>query len=176
MASTAVQLKITLLDTEPPVWRQVVVPGSTTLDQLHEIFQTAMGWQNYHLHLFEIDGVVYGDDEEMDFDLVGDELDTKLAEVVRAGSHFRYEYDFGDGWQHHVEVEEVRPARGVSVECLDGERACPPEDCGGATGFARILQVLADPNHPDHDQIAEDYADFDPHAFDVATPNELLSL
>ena len=175
MRAGTMQLKITLLDVEPLVWRRVVVPTTIALDELHTVVQMAMGWLDYHLHLFEIDGVVYADDaDEMEFEVVGDEADTILAEVVGPGSRFRYEYDFSDGWQHQVEVEQV--SLGLTpTRCVDGERACPPEDCGGPPGYARLLRALADLARGECIELIDRYGDFDPDDFDADAVTEQLA-
>ncbi|TQN42143.1 pRiA4b ORF-3-like protein [Blastococcus colisei] len=141
----AVELTVTLADVDPPVWRRLVVPERTTLRDLHGLLQAAMGWQDAHLWLFEVDGVRYGDVEDMD------DLGDPRAVIVGSmpdGTVFRYDYDFGDGWEHDVRVEGRRTAEAPA--CVDGARACPPEDCGGPPGYAEMLTVLADPRHPDH--------------------------
>lgn len=131
MEVSAVQLKVTLRGVRAPVWRRLVVPSSFTLAELHSVFQTAMGWTDSHLHAFEVDGVLYGDVEEFDGKL-GHERRTRLSRVARPVSKFRYEYDFGDGWERAVVIEQLLPEVTVSAPfCVTGRRACPPEDCGG---------------------------------------------
>jgi hypothetical protein len=132
-----VRLKITLRGVRPPVWRRLVVPSSVTLAELHSVFQTAMGWTDSHLHSFDIGGVLYGDVDDFDGDRVGNETRTRLSSVARVVSKFRYEYDFGDGWEHDVLVEQVQAdASVIAPYCLAGRRACPPEDCGGPWGMS----------------------------------------
>jgi hypothetical protein len=158
------ELELTLRDVEPPVWRRIVVPQSVTLHRLHGLIQAAMGWENSHLHLFAIDGRDYGDPE--DGDDMGD-LRTRLSDVVAPGSVFRYDYDFGDGWEHDVQV--LGTTTSDEPRCLDGARACPPEDCGGPPGYEDLLEVLADPEHPDNDDLRDWLgSEFDPEVFDVA--------
>lgn len=149
------QLRITLADTSPSVWRRVLVPGGYTLDRLHRLIQYAMGWQDCHLHSFDIDGKQYGQpDPEGELMLV-DELDARLDAVAGKGSRFVYTYDFGDWWEHEVLVEDVSPAEPDERYplCVEGERACPPEDVGGPPGFADLLAALADPWHPEHEEM-----------------------
>ena len=170
------QLKVTLLDTKPPIWRRVLVDGSATLDHLHEVIQAAFGWWNYHLHEFEVGGTRYGapDPDEDWGEPPRDERRTRLDAIAGVGSSFRYMYDFGDGWDHRVVVEKVLPASsGAAVPaCVDGRRACPPEDCGGTWGYRELLEILADPDHPEHDERREwlgrplDPDAFDPDAFE----------
>ena len=166
------QLMVTLQDTEPPVWRRVLVDGASTLDQLHEVIQAAFGWWNYHLHDFEVDGTEYGVPDPDWADWRGEVIDertVRLDEVAEAGSRLEYRYDFGDNWQHEIVVEKVQPAEaGTTVPaCVDGQRAGPPEDCGGTWGYRELLEILADPSHPEHrERRAWLGQPFDPDAFD----------
>jgi hypothetical protein len=100
------QLKVSLLEIEPEIWRQLRVPGGASLDRLHEIFQVAMGWTNSHLHQFSVGDIRYGvPDPDFDQGDVRDERNVRLFEVAtRANDSFVYEYDFGDGWEHRVVV------------------------------------------------------------------------
>jgi hypothetical protein len=171
----AVRLKITLRGVRPPVWRRVVVPASFTLAELHSVLQTAMGWTDSHLHSFDVGGVLYGDVEELE-GKVGNETRTRLSSVARRVSKFRYEYDFGDAWEHDVLIEDVQPdAAAAEPFCTAGRRACPPEDCGGPWGYEHLLEVLADPEHEEHAHLSEWIGGpFDPQEFDVAETNDQL--
>lgn len=169
------QFKITLLESKPPIWRRIQVKNCT-LDTLHEHIQTAMGWTNSHLHQFEIDGKRYGDpelidDEFEDFHCI-DSTVTKVSEVVsKTGKrfHFQYEYDFGDDWQHEVLYEGcLRAEKGQRYPlCVEGERACPPEDVGGVWGYAEYLEARADPKHEQHGEMLQWRGPFDPEEFDA---------
>jgi hypothetical protein len=171
-AEQAVQLTVTLRDVEPPIWRRLVVPTSLTLHELHTVIQTAMGWQNYHLHLFDVDGVNYGDVEDMEGPL-GDE---DAFTVGQAAGGFSYEYDFGDGWTHDIHIDQVIASVGAP-QLVGGARACPPEDCGGAWGYRHLLEVLADPAHEEHEHLLGWVGGaFDPEAFDLAETNANLEL
>jgi hypothetical protein len=169
------QFKITLLDSRPPIWRRIQVKDCT-FDKLHEHIQTAMGWTNSHLHHFKINGRPFGDPMLMEenFEEFGyqDSTTTKLSEILpRSGRRFpfEYEYDFGDSWEHEVLFEgylRAEPGRRYPV-CLEGERACPPEDCGGVWGYADFVEAIRDPNHPDHGELLEWVGrPFDPEEFD----------
>lgn len=170
------QFKITLKEIKPPIWRRIQVKDCT-LDKLHERIQTAMGWTNSHLHQFKIGGVVYGDPELLcegwqDETLPVNSLQTKISKIVpRNGKpfHFEYEYDFGDGWEHEVVFEGcLRAETGTRYPlCLEGDRACPPEDVGGVGGYEEYLEALADPKHKRHEEFMEWRAAFDPEAFDA---------
>lgn len=171
------QLQISLVGVCPSVWRRVLVPGGYTLDRLHRVVQYAMGWQNYHLHSFEIDGVQYGVPDPVGELLFRDELDTRLDAVVGKGSRFRYTYDFGDWWEHDLVVEDVLATDpdGRYPACLDGDRACPPEDVGGPAGYRLLIEALADPLHPEHDAMRDWLGRFlDPASFDPGRASTLL--
>jgi hypothetical protein len=171
------QLRLTLEDVRPVVWRRLLVPGSVRLDKLHRMFQAAMGWQDYHLHSFEIGDARFG----MQFDEFPEgELDEKSVTVLRAIGdvrRFSYEYDFGDSWGHEVVVESFsRSLLGLKFGvCVDGQNACPPEDCGGPPGYADVLEVLADPTHEEHEHTRSWVGGpFDPAEFDLGLANARL--
>jgi len=173
------QLRIELADVTPAVWRRVLVRSDMTLAQLHDVLQTAMGWENGHLHAFTIGGARFGpflgDDDEPD-DLI-DEEEVFLRGVLEGVERFTYEYDFGDGWEHEITVEanSDTDAKLTFAVCIDGQHACPPEDCGGPHGYADLLEALADPEHEDHDEVTEWMGGaFDPYEFDLADVNAEL--
>jgi hypothetical protein len=164
------QLKVTLRDSRPPIWRRILVPGDVRLDALHHILQAAMGWHDSHLHAFEIGGEQYGvQDPDLDMLDMEDERRVRLDRAVpEAGGRFSYEYDFGDSWDHQILVEKILPPEpGMTLpRCLTGRRACPPEDCGGIWGYAAMVEALADPKHKDHKSARRWVGkSFDPEAF-----------
>ena len=173
------QLKITLRDVRPPIWRRVQVKDCS-LAELHEIIQVAMGWEFSHLYSFEVNGVEYGD-----LDMTGDELDmkddrrAKLSRLVRGEEFkFHYTYDFGDNWQHDIVVEKVLPPEAGKTYpvCVHGKRSGPPEDVGGPWGYMGFVEAMRDPKHPQHDEFTEWYEDpFDPEAFDIDEVNRRLA-
>lgn len=172
------QLKITLKDFRPPIWRRVQVASETTLGKLHRIIQLAMGWTNSHLHAFLIQGVEYGQPmPEYDFD-VRNERTVKLSRIV-TGEKFKflYTYDMGDSWEHEILVEKVLPTEPQTRYpiCLTGKRACPPEDCGGVWGYAEFLEAIQEPDHPEHESMLEWVGGaFDPDAFTLDEVNQQL--
>ena len=176
--SAVYQLKVTLKGSKPPIWRRIQVTNATTLQQLHQILQEVMGWDNYHLHQFYIGGIDYGQpnpDYGLDF---RNEKNVKLSQVV-PGEKFKYSYtyDFGDDWEHQIVFEKVLPiASEVRYPvCLAGKRACPPEDCGGIWGYVQLLEALADPQHPEHEEMLEWVGgSIDPEAFDLDEINQRL--
>lgn len=174
-------LRITLEAVEPPVWRRVQVPGSITLERLHTVIQKAMGWRDVHLHEFEVGGRRYGQPEpdEPHYKVEPEWKLTLRAAAPTEGARFRYVYDLGDGWGHELLVEAIQaPAAPFKYPgCLAGERACPPEDCGGAPGYANLLEVLRDRTHPEHrDMLAWAGRGFNPERFDLAAVNRKLRL
>ena len=177
------QLKITLKNIRPPIWRRVLVPGHFTLRQLYVVIQVAMdGWGGGHLHEFEINGKHYGEQigpgEDWGVPIV-DETQVKLADVVRGEkTKFLYIYDFGDDWEHEILVEKFLPidAEVTYPMCLKGKRSCPPEDCGGPWGYAELLGIWADPTHPEHEEQCEWLVEgFDPEDFDIEGVNTSLA-
>lgn len=173
------QLKITLKDSKPAIWRRLQVPSDITLADLHEALQIAMGWTDSHLHQFVIGKTTFGQPDVDDLLECEDEEHFRLEDLIRAkGSRFRYEYDFGDHWVHQIVLEDLlRPDPAARYpRCTGGARACPPEDCGGMGGYAQTLAILAAPEHPEHDEIVDWLeADFDPERFDLAATNEALA-
>jgi len=176
------QLKIKLLGvTKPPVWRRLQLRADTRLDQLHEIFQAALGWENYHMHAFSFGEQEFGiPDPELGF---SDERQVTLSELTDVGARFRYTYDFGDDWQHEITVEDLLDADPDThyPALIAAKGACPPEDCGGPWGYANLRQILADPNHDEHQDMLEwlglDNAnDFDPAAVATETIDHELAL
>jgi hypothetical protein len=175
------QIKVVLLETNPPIWRRFVVPSSVTLHRLHLILQDVMGWTNSHLYRFQIGTREYA---EPDPDNQFNELDfknsrrTKLGQLVtKKGSTFLYEYDFGDGWLHELVVEDILEHKpGIRYPaCLAGERACPPEDCGGIDGYQELLEIMTDPDHEEYpDMMTWLGGHFDPDWFDVEIVNQKL--
>ena len=177
------QLKITLRDVKPAIWRRIQVKDCT-LDKLHEYIQTAMGWTNSHLHHFGVADRHYGDPELMEENFEGmnyrDSTITLLSDIVpKDGGRFRfvYEYDFGDSWEHEVLFEGCpKVDKGQKFPlCLEGERACPPEDVGGVPGYAEFLETIGDRDHEEREGTLE-WAEgwFDPDEFDAATATKSM--
>ncbi len=174
--TTVYQFKVTLKEIEPPIWRRIQVKDCT-LDKLHEHIQTAMGWTNSHLHQFMIGGVRHGDPELIyegweDEEPPVNSLRTKISKIVPTeGKRFQfdYEYDFGDGWEHEILFEGFVPAeKGVRYPlCVEGARACPPEDVGGPYGYEEYVRAMANPRHKRHKEFLEWNGPYDPEKFDA---------
>jgi hypothetical protein len=139
------RLRVTLREVTPVVQRVIDVPAAITLDELHEVLQVALGWTDSHLHQYRTDSAVYSVPLD-DWDDEG-ETDERGVRLSALPSQFTYLYDYGDGWTHDVEL--IGPG-GDTAGCLDGQGACPPEDCGGPYGYAELLATLTDPRHPEH--------------------------
>lgn len=163
------QLKITLTGSQPPVWRRVRVPCDMTLAQLHDVIQASMGWTDGHLHQFVVGDAVYGPADADGLLECEDEEGVRLRSIARRpGTRFCYEYDFGDGWEHDVELEEVldpSPSAFYPL-CTDGGGACPPENSGGVAAYRRMLDVIGDTRHPRRARTLQQLgAGFDPELF-----------
>jgi hypothetical protein len=178
LSLTVHELTVTLLDVTPPVWRRLVVPSAVTLSALHRVVQIAMGWTDSHLHEWEVDGVTYAPPEEERWgEELADEAQAVLGDVAPLDTSLMYRYDFGDGWEHLVAVDAVDPydARTPPLLCLAGARSCPPEDCGGPAGYEHLLDALADPADPEHEELTLLYGDsLDPEDFDRLQVNANL--
>ncbi|EKD34987.1 MAG: hypothetical protein ACD_75C02098G0001 [uncultured bacterium] len=125
--------------------------------------QIVMGWKDYHLHEFIIGKKRYTEDPESKDDGDTDGLFRLVDLVKQKGRTIRYLYDFGDGWEHEITIDDSRyfhPQLQAPVICLDGARACPPEDIGGPRGYFDFCQAVLDPAHEDHKQLTEWYAGF----------------
>lgn len=176
------RIKVTLRGSKPPIWRRFEVPSDISLQRLHAVIQAGFGWQDCHLHVFETTAGHYGmRDPELEY--IRSDAGKRLSAVADwPGDHFDYEYDFGDSWRHAVAVEAVQPAEpGVAYpRCTAGKRACPPEGCGGISGYYRLLAVLSDSGHEDHRATVAwlglaSAADFDRDQFDLDAVNHELS-
>jgi len=175
-ASQSYQLKVTLKGSHPPIWRRIAVPEDMTLAKLHSVLQVSMGWENGHMHAFVVGKQQFG--ERGMLDGAKDESKARLNEVfAKVGSKIVYEYDFGDGWEHEIVLEDKlsHAEQPTALACLAGERACPPEDCGGIYGYADMLEAISNKKHPEHKQLREWLGGpFDPERFDSSAVNSRL--
>ena len=166
MEQEVCQLKVTLRGTRPPIWRRLLVPADTTLTRMHRVLQIAMGWQDGHMHEFRVDRR----HPAIRSSRVGDVL-------TEIGSSLTYTYDLGDGWEHSIVLEKRYAGDGDAGNpvCLDGQQACPPEDCGGVPGYYDLLEVLRNPDDERYEEMREWVGeDFDPQAFSVDAVNRQL--
>jgi hypothetical protein len=164
------RLRVSLLNVEPPVWREVCVPGDLTFARLHAVLQAAMGWEDCHMHEFRVAEERIGMPGPAEFfaddDPLHDERTTRVRELLGKRRKFRYWYDFGDDWWHEITVVGGTDA-GSALGLLAGEGACPPEDCGGPWGYGDMLLTLADPTDPEYEAMREWAGDLDPLRFDL---------
>jgi pRiA4b ORF-3-like protein len=171
------RLTLALEGIAPPIWRRLVVPPAITLRRFHHIVQIAMGWANWHPYRFQQDGREFG---QMDPSIyLEDDLRFTLKYLLmKPGDSLGYEYDFQDSWRHIVLLEEVVIGNAAlpQTRCIDGARACPPEDCGGVQGYQSLLEAIHDPFHAKYRETwAWVGTDFDSEAFDVAAVNRALA-
>ncbi|MGC1306778.1 MAG: plasmid pRiA4b ORF-3 family protein [Phormidesmis sp.] len=168
-SSSLYQLKITLVDSEPEVWRRLLVSGDWRLVDLHSVLQRAMGWQHLHDYSFQLG---LGAQKR----LLKPQKPLAKALSEAGDRPLYYHYDFASGWQHRI-VSETLAGFTTDVElpvCIDGESACPPEGSGGIWGYDELLDRLEDPADPEYMDLIDQYGDFDPGAFDLAAANARL--
>lgn len=172
------QLKITLKDSRPPIWRRFQVRSDITLAKLHRIIQEVMGWFDGHLHQFIVGRIYYGVPDPDDLSETRDERKVRLDQILSVvGRRIVYEYDFGDGWEHIILLERILfpDPKTRYPRCLDGARACPPEDCGGIFGYADFLEAIGNPENEEHEEMLEWIGgEFDPEEFDIVLANRGL--
>jgi Plasmid pRiA4b ORF-3-like protein len=174
---SVLRFRIQLNEVEPVVWRRLLVPGSVPMGKLADMLLATMGWSNSHLHVFRVGEAEYG--MEVD-DVPEDQIDEEavtVLEVLRDKQGFTFDYDFGDGWEHDVDIEKVSgsPLALKYAVCLDGANACPPDDVGGIGGYAEFLEAIADPSHEEHASYLKWVGgSFDPTEFDLGEVNARL--
>lgn len=182
-SSNVYQVKVSLNGAQPPIWRRLLIEPDTSLQDLHRIIQVAMGWQASHLHLFQAkDGTLIGDPAE-DFDGMmnfRDEAVVPISAVLSSeGQALRYEYDFGDSWEHEIVLETIIPAEASNEalpRCIKAVRQCPPEDVGGLAGFYDFLEIMEDAAHPEHIDVREWWGEwFEPDFVNLEQINEDLA-
>ena len=170
-----------IADIDPPVRRLLSVPGNRRLDELHDILQTAFSWQDSHLHEFIVKDRHYAPPSDEDVEPVIDEATISLDGLsLRARSKLLYVYDFGDDWRHELTVKSTlpfEPGMEDKVLCIEGERAAPPEDCGGPGGYAELLELRGKPQtelDEEQGQFLKWAGKFDPEAFNLKKTNKGL--
>lgn len=178
------QFKITLNGISPPIWRRVQVLATYSFWDLHVALQDSMGWLDCHLHAFRftkkyrkrVFEIGIPDDMADHEVLPGWEI--SIDGYFDLGTIAVYEYDFGDGWEHEVLLEGILlKEKGVNYpRCIAGERACPPEDCGGVPGYLDLLEILGDPQHEEYESTVDwlkghlkNYHPHQPAQFDPAS-------
>lgn len=172
-------LKIQLLGIEPAIWRRFVVPSSITLDRLHDVIQIVMGWTDSHLHEFTIGKNRYTEYPESREDGLHCGM-YRIGDLIKQkGRSFQYLYDFGDYWEHELVLENSRyfdTEQRYEVVCQGGERACPPEDVGGTSGYYDFCNIMKDPTHEEHETYAMwSGGEYDSERFCVDSVNRMLA-
>ncbi|MBI2110385.1 plasmid pRiA4b ORF-3 family protein [Candidatus Woesearchaeota archaeon] len=219
------QLKIVVNEITPEIWRRFLVKDNINLNDLHNVIQVVMGWENYHLFEFSIGDEIITSDEEgfnpaeasfdklfkspefqkmleqsrvkggsasLDIDKVNKilknaeknqprnnlDMTTKLRELITTGQEFTYRYDFGDNWEHTLIVEKIKEEKDIqdSTVCLEGERACPPEDCGGVSGYYELIRIKKNKKHKLYKERIRDWLgeDFNFELFNLTRINKEL--
>ncbi len=161
------QFRITLLGTDPEIWRRIQIPRKYTFWEFHVAIQDSMGWFDCHLHMFNLKKpygkkpIIIGipeDDEFISDQKVLPGWETPISSyLTEPGMSVQYEYDFGDGWKHEILLEsiQIKEKRVKYPKCLAGERACPPEDCGGIPGFEDLLEIIKDSKNKEYQDTME---------------------
>ena len=155
-SSRLFRVKVTLKGIKPPIWRRLLIQDTASLSDLHEAIQVVIGWTGYHLYQFDICGGYYGNPKMVEG--VSSDARMKLANLFKDGvRRFTYTYDFGDDWDHTVFIECDQPKLDGQFYplCVGGNRNGPPEDCGGPWGYQELLDILANPDHPEHEERSE---------------------
>jgi hypothetical protein len=177
-------LRVSIKESRPPIWRKLSVPGHFSLDDLHIVLQIAFGWENDHMHSFTIGSTEYGMPEAIDMmDVcddsgIVDENTVRLDGLLAEKQKFTYLYDFGDSWEHVITVSKVIPVEDGGEPpaplCLGGQRAGPPEDCGGIWRYEEMLEIVKDPAHEQYEETHEWLGDSDPEYFNPEEVNTRL--
>jgi len=182
MKDLVYQFHIKLLGIEPMIWRRIQVPAKFSFWDLHVAIQDSMGWLDYHLHAYRVRqkykkkpieiGIPL---DEWDGEDVIPGWETAISDYfTELGQTMEYEYDFGDGWEHELLFEGIllKEKDTSYPRCIDGARACPPEDCGSIPGYYNLLEILSNPQHPEYEDHVEwlkghakNYHPYDPERF-----------
>jgi hypothetical protein len=184
-------LRVTLEDSKPAIWRDILVPNDLTLEGLHYVIQIVMGWGNCHLHQFIAENVLYTngslrntddeygllDAEELERQDRNEKQYTVAHLLSKENDDIIYEYDLGDSWTHQVKLKKILPvdANAHQPRCIKGEKACPPEDCGGIWGYTDMLDTLRTTENSENTQLLTWFGeDFNPDHFDIEAVNRTL--
>jgi hypothetical protein len=170
------QIHVSLKGSSPLIWRRFHVPAKISLRGLHRVLQGAMPWKSCHLYIYKIGDDEFGDPEFDDqFEWKNDQ-NKKLYQVFNKTDRFTYIYDFGDGWQHEIKIEQfLDPSPKIKYPvCLEGENAAPPEDSGGIGDYGNLKQALADPTHPEHEELSDWVGPFYTEELDLRLINKVF--
>jgi len=170
------KLRITIPDIEPEIWREILIKNDITFKKLHEIIQLSFGWTNSHLYNFDVNGILFSmPDKEFE----NNDLDAKnkITEfLIEKGQKALYTYDFGDYWEHEIEIVDVlKKEKGIRYpKCLDGRRNGPPEDCGGIPGYEDVIDALTSKDKGEYEDLLEWLGNYDPEKFDIDKINKAI--
>lgn len=170
------KLRIKISDIEPEIWREILIENDTTFKRLHEIIQLSFGWTNSHLYNFDVNGILFSmPDKEFEHNDL--DVKNKVTEfLIEKGQKAFYTYDFGDNWEHEIEIVDVlKKEKGTRYpKCLDGRRNGPPEDCGGAPGYEDVIDALTGKDKSEYEDLLEWLGDYDPEEFDIDKINKAI--
>ena len=177
-SSIVYEMKVSIKGAKPAIWRRFRVSGNITFYKLHRVLQEVMGWRTYHLSEFRFGELRLGEPDPEFGREIRSARRVKLNEILtREMAKFIYIYDFGDGWEHEVTVERILSTNDKLRHpvCVGGERACPPEDCGGIGGYSDLLKTIRNPAHEQYEEMMEWLGgEFDPKRFDIDEVNRTL--
>ncbi len=170
------KLRIKIPDIEPEIWREILIENDITFKKLHEIIQLSFGWTNSHLYNFDVNGILFSmpDKEFENNDL---DVKNKITEfLIEKGQKALYTYDFGDNWEHEIEIVDVlKKEKGIRYpKCLDGRRNGPPEDCGGIPGYEDVIDALTSKDKSEYEDLLEWLGNYDPEKFDIDKINNAI--
>ncbi len=170
------KLRIKIPDIEPEIWREILIENDITFKKLHEIIQLSFGWTNSHLYNFDVNGILFSipDKEFKNNDL---DAKNKITEfLIEEGQKAHYTYDFGDNWEHEIEIVDVlKKEKGIRYpKCLDGKRNGPPEDCGGIPGYEDVIDALTSKDKSEYEDLLEWLGNYDPEKFDIDKINKAI--
>ncbi|MFO7941812.1 MAG: plasmid pRiA4b ORF-3 family protein, partial [Bacillota bacterium] len=155
MSAPVYELRIELKGIYPTIWRRFRVPSDIDLEKFHQVMQRVMGWEDAHLFAFRRGKTTYAG-AGLEGDWNPRARDATVADVLtEPGDEIEYMYDFGDSWEHRITLLDLLEPSVPAPACLEGARACPPEDCGGVPGYYELLEILSDPIHEYHEEMLD---------------------
>ena len=178
--STVYEMKVRIKGARPAIWRRFQVSGNITFYKLHRVLQEVIGWSDYHLYEFRVGKLLLGEPDPDYSHETKSARRVRLREIIiREMAKFTYIYDFGDYWEHEITVERIISSNEELRHpvCIEGKRACPPEDCGGIWGYSDLLRIIRNPAHEEYKEMMEWLGgEFDPKRFDIDEVNRRLKV
>ncbi len=172
-----IQIKVTIEDIKPLIWRRLLVKSSSTFFELHNILQITFGWENSHIFQFKVEDYFIGIPDPDNIEVI-DANDLTLGNILTEKDYeVTYEYDFGDSWEHIIKVEKFLYADLDSEYPVysAGKMAAPPENCGGVTGYYQIMKARGNKKHPEYEQLKGGRKSFNPGYFNIESVNNQLA-